>query len=60
MVQTQSNPMNGPQALAWYNVEVKRGKNTFEFEIYRESDSISVFYVEQFGRQQMIQVLKRC
>ncbi|WP_410985393.1 hypothetical protein [Bacillus cereus] len=58
MVQVQSNlyeiSMNGPQALAWYNVEVKRGKNIFEFDIYRASDTISVFYVEQSGRQQMV------
>lgn len=38
----------------WYNVEVKRGKHVFEFEIYRASDTISVFYVDQSGRQQTI------
>ncbi|MGG3523483.1 hypothetical protein ABES33_27560 [Bacillus pseudomycoides] len=38
----------------WYNVEVKRGKHVCEFEIYRTSDTISVFYVDQSGRQQMI------
>ncbi|MEY8351240.1 hypothetical protein AALF16_23780 [Bacillus cereus] len=46
--------MSGGQKLMWYNVEVKRGKNTFEFDIYRASDTISVFYVDQSGRKQMI------
>lgn len=58
MAQTQSNlyeiSVNGSQELMWYNVEVKRGKHTYEFEIYRASDTISVFYVDQSGRQQTI------
>ncbi|WP_235356810.1 hypothetical protein [Bacillus pseudomycoides] len=32
-------------------MEVKQGKHTYEFEIYRVSDTISVFYVDQFERQ---------
>ncbi|MEB3055988.1 hypothetical protein [Bacillus pseudomycoides] len=55
MAQTQSNlyeiSVNGSQELMWYNVEIKRGKHTYEFEIYRASDTISVFYVDQSGRQ---------
>ncbi|PDZ08017.1 hypothetical protein CON70_30185 [Bacillus pseudomycoides] len=55
MVQTHSNlyeiSMSGGQELMWYNVEVKQGKHTYEFEIYRVSDTISVFYVDQFERQ---------
>ncbi|MES9669937.1 hypothetical protein [Bacillus pseudomycoides] len=55
MAQTQSNlyeiSVNGSQELMWYNVEVKQGKHTYEFEIYRVSDTISVFYVDQFERQ---------
>lgn len=58
MGQVQSNlyeiSMSGGQELMWYNVEVKRGKNVYEFEIYRASDTISVFYVDQSGRQQTI------
>ncbi|MDZ5609292.1 hypothetical protein U2I54_20050 [Bacillus pseudomycoides] len=58
MMQTQSNlyeiSLNGPQALAWYNVEVKRGKHVYEFDIYLASDTISVYYIDQSGRQQMI------
>lgn len=55
MPQTHSNlyevTVNGSQELMWYNVEVKRGRHTYEFEIYRASDTISVFYVDQSGRQ---------
>ncbi|PFK47027.1 hypothetical protein COI93_02765 [Bacillus cereus] len=55
MMQTQSNlyeiSLNGPQALAWYNVGVKRGKHVYEFDIYRASDTISVYYIDQSGRQ---------
>ncbi|MEY8351386.1 hypothetical protein AALF16_24595 [Bacillus cereus] len=58
MGQVQSNlyeiSMSGGQELMWYNVEVKRGKYVYEFEIYRASDTISVFYVDQSGRQQTI------
>lgn len=46
MMQTQSNlyelSLNSLQELAWYNVEVKRGKRVYEFNIYREGDTISV------------------
>ncbi|WP_340031349.1 hypothetical protein [Bacillus tropicus] len=58
MAQTHSNlyeiSVNGSQELIWYNVEVKRGKHTYEFEIYRASDTISVFYIDQPGRQRTI------
>ncbi|PFN09954.1 hypothetical protein [Bacillus cereus] len=58
MRQVQSNlyeiSMSGGQELMWYNVEVKRGNHVYEFEIYRASDTISVFYVDQSGRQQTI------
>ncbi|MEY8347916.1 hypothetical protein AALF16_06270 [Bacillus cereus] len=58
MVQTHSNlyeiSVNGSQALAWYNVEVKRGNHVYEFEIYRASDTISVYYVDQSSRKQTI------
>ncbi|MDE7553717.1 hypothetical protein CN324_29885 [Bacillus anthracis] len=55
MMQTQSNlyelSLNSLQELAWYNVEVKRGKRVYEFNIYREGDTISVFYVDQSGNK---------
>lgn len=54
-MQTQSNlyelSLNSLQELAWYNVEVKRGKHVYEFNIYREGDTISVFYVDQSGNK---------
>lgn len=54
-MQTQSNlyelSLNNLQELAWYNVEVKRGKHVYEFNIYREGDTISVFYVDQSGNK---------
>ncbi|MFE6139444.1 hypothetical protein [Bacillus sp. NPDC057893] len=58
MMQTQSNLyelfLNSLQALSWYNVEVKQGKHVYEFNIYREDDTISVFYVDQSGKNQTI------
>ncbi|MED1115062.1 hypothetical protein [Bacillus paramycoides] len=58
MMQTHSNlyelSLNSLQTLSWYNVEVKRGKHVYEFNIYREDDTISVFYVDQSGKKLMI------
>ncbi|MGR3778093.1 hypothetical protein ACT1UG_20690 [Bacillus paramycoides] len=58
MMQTQSNlyelSLNSLQTLSWYNVEVKRGKHVYKFNIYREDDTISVFYVDQSGKKLMI------
>ncbi|MGG0761278.1 hypothetical protein [Bacillus paramycoides] len=57
-MQTHSNlyelSLNSLQTLSWYNVEVKRGKHVYEFNIYREDDTISVFYVDQSGKKLMI------
>lgn len=58
MTQTQFNLyeilVSGPQELMRYHMEVKRGKNMYQFEIYRTCDTISVFYRDQSGRQQAI------
>ncbi|PGZ14682.1 hypothetical protein [Bacillus cereus] len=58
MMKVQSNLyeiwMAGPQELIQYHADIKRGKNVFAFEIYQTSNTISVFYIDQFGRQQMI------
>ncbi|PFM07337.1 hypothetical protein CN900_28350 [Bacillus anthracis] len=55
MMQTQSNlyelSLNSLQKLAWYNVEVRRGKRVYGFNIYREGDTISAFYVNQSGKK---------
>lgn len=35
--------MPGYEELKWYPIEVKRGKQTFQFEVYRSDNGISVY-----------------
>ncbi|PEC58484.1 hypothetical protein CN556_24715 [Bacillus wiedmannii] len=46
--------MPGYEALKWYPIEVKRGKQTFHFEVYRSDNEISVFYIDELGRKRAI------
>ncbi|MDM5152502.1 hypothetical protein QUF88_00190 [Bacillus sp. DX1.1] len=42
--------MSAGQNLTFYNTKVKRGVNTYNFEIYKASDIISVYFVDENGR----------
>lgn len=46
--------MPGYEILKWYPIEVKRGKETFQFEVYRSDNEISVFYIDELGRKRTI------
>ncbi|EJQ49865.1 hypothetical protein ACIQ7P_08425 [Bacillus wiedmannii] len=46
--------MPGYEELKWYPIEVKRGKQTFQFEVYRSDNEISVFYIGELGRKREI------
>ncbi|WP_170958137.1 hypothetical protein [Bacillus sp. AFS019443] len=58
MVHSQANlyeiSMSDGQELMWYHAVVKRGDDVFTFEIYQTCDVLSVFYVDQAGKRQMI------
>lgn len=34
--------------------EVRRGKQTFQFEVYRSDNEISVFYIDDLGRKRAV------
>lgn len=38
------------QELMWHDVEVKHGVSTYNFEIYKTGDIISVYFVDKDGR----------
>ncbi|PFZ19114.1 hypothetical protein COL66_29480 [Bacillus wiedmannii] len=42
------------EELKWYPIEVKRGKQTFHFEVYRSDNEISVFYIDELGRKRAV------
>ncbi|MEB9506852.1 hypothetical protein P4J13_23245 [Bacillus anthracis] len=44
----------GYEKLKWYPIEVKRGKQTFQFEVYRSDNEISVFYIDELGRKRAV------
>ncbi|WP_164876579.1 hypothetical protein [Bacillus cereus] len=46
--------MPGYEALQWYPIEVRRGKQTFQFEVYRSDNEISVFYIDELGRKRVV------
>ncbi|WP_257132886.1 hypothetical protein [Bacillus wiedmannii] len=46
--------MPGYEELKWYPIEVKRGKQTFHFEVYRSSNELSVFYIDELGRKRVV------
>lgn len=46
--------MPGYEELKWYPIEVKRGKQTFHFEVYRSGDELSVFYIDELGRKRAV------
>ncbi|WP_255256227.1 hypothetical protein [Bacillus wiedmannii] len=46
--------MPGYEELKWYPIEVKRGKQTFQFEVYRSDNEISVFYIDELGRKRAV------
>ncbi|PFC85556.1 hypothetical protein CN272_20985 [Bacillus anthracis] len=46
--------MPGYEVLQWYPIEVKRGKQTFQFEVYRSDNEISVFYIDELGRKRAV------
>ncbi|OKA34695.1 hypothetical protein BJR07_22790 [Bacillus cereus] len=46
--------MPGYEILKWCPIEVKRGKQTFQFEVYRSDNEISVFYIDELGRKRAI------
>ncbi|PHD56217.1 hypothetical protein COF57_28025 [Bacillus wiedmannii] len=46
--------MPGYEELKWYPIEVKRGKRTFQFEVYRSGNEISVFYIDELGRKRAV------
>lgn len=46
--------MPGYEKLRWYPIEVKRGKQTFQFEVYRSDNEISVFYIDELGRKRAV------
>ncbi|WP_340031359.1 hypothetical protein [Bacillus tropicus] len=46
--------MPGYEALQWYPIAVKRGKQTFHFEVYRSDNEISVFYIDELGRKRAV------
>ncbi|MGI2747625.1 hypothetical protein ACRS52_02460 [Bacillus cytotoxicus] len=43
--------MGEPQKLIWHRAKVKRGNNVFIFDVYRTCATISVFYIDQSGKQ---------
>lgn len=44
----------GYEKLKWYPINVKRGKRTYNFEVYESYDAISVFYIDNLGRKHTI------
>lgn len=46
--------MPGYEELKWYPIEVKRGKQIFQFEVYRSDNEISVFLIDELGRKRTI------
>ncbi|WP_240514129.1 hypothetical protein [Bacillus wiedmannii] len=46
--------MPGYEELKWYPIEVKRGKQTFQFEVYRSDNETSVFYIDELGRKRVV------
>ncbi|WP_231122465.1 hypothetical protein [Bacillus thuringiensis] len=46
--------MSGYEKLKWYPIEVKRGKQTFQFKVYRPDKIISVFYIDELGRKRVL------
>lgn len=46
--------MPGYEELKWYPIEVKRGNQTFHFEVYRSSNELSVFFIDELGRKRTI------
>ncbi|MGG0150693.1 hypothetical protein [Bacillus mycoides] len=46
--------MPGYEKLKWYPIEVKRGKQTFHFEVYRSGNEIFVFYIDELGRKRAV------
>ncbi|MEK4780344.1 hypothetical protein NST86_29215 [Bacillus sp. FSL L8-0199] len=46
--------MPGYEKLKWYPIEVKRGKQTFQFKVYRLDKIISVFYIDELGRKRVL------
>ncbi|KAA0766479.1 hypothetical protein DN410_02790 [Bacillus sp. SH5-2] len=46
--------MSGYEELKWYPIEVKRGKQTFHFEVYRSGNELSVFYIDELGRKRAV------
>lgn len=46
--------MPGYEKLKWYPIEVKRGKQTFQFEVYQSDEGISVFYIDKLGRKRAV------
>lgn len=41
--------MPGYETLQWYPIEVKRGKQTFRFEVHRSDNEIFEFYIDELG-----------
>lgn len=46
--------MPGFEKLKWYPIEVKRGKQTFHFEVYCSGNELSVFYIDELGRKRAV------
>ncbi|MEK4609728.1 hypothetical protein, partial [Bacillus sp. FSL K6-0067] len=46
--------MPGYEELKWYPIEVKRGKQTFQFEVYRSDNETSIFYIDELGRKRAV------
>jgi hypothetical protein len=46
--------MPGYEELKWYPIEVKRGKQTFQFEVYCSDNEISVFYIDELGQKRAV------
>ncbi|MEB9507278.1 hypothetical protein P4J13_25440 [Bacillus anthracis] len=46
--------MSEYEKLKWYPVSVKRGKKTFNFEVYESCCVISVFYIDELCRKRAI------
>ncbi|EOS8268423.1 hypothetical protein ABTI76_000996 [Bacillus cereus] len=46
--------MSEYEKLKWYPVSVKRGKKTFNFELYESCCVISVFYIDELCRKRAI------
>lgn len=46
--------MPGYGELKWCPIEVKRGKQTFQFEVYRSDNEIFIFYIDELGRKRTV------